>query len=113
LTTSSSGYAGGSTNEPKDPEIRRLRNRAIASDPHLRAIRIERFNRIHVALARELAADTDQRPEAVAPQMIGAAAVAMLDVLARLASDVQPEQALTELDRNLRVLRGALGALDT
>ena len=66
---------------------------------------------MHTAIARAVAADTGQSPDAAGPQMICAAAVAMLGVLARLAAEEQPDQGFAELDRGLRVLRGALDAL--
>jgi hypothetical protein len=56
--------------ETKDAEIRRLRNRAIASDAQLRALRVEHYNRVHTAIARAVAADTGQSPDAAGPQMI-------------------------------------------
>jgi AcrR family transcriptional regulator len=98
--------------EPQDREIRLLRSRAVAHDPDLRALWIQHFNQAHTAIARAVAADTVQSPDAAGPQMIGAAAVAMLRVLERLAAE-QSDQALAELDRGFRVLRGALDALLT
>ena len=96
--------------EPEDPEIRLLRSRAIARDPDLRALLVHHFDRAHDAIARAVAADTGHAPEAAGPQMIAAAAVAMLAVVERLAAE-QSDQALPELQRGFTVLRGALDAL--
>ena len=96
--------------QPEDPEIRLLRSRAIAGDPDLRALRVHQFNRAHDAIARAVAADTGLAADASGPQMIAAAAVAMFEVVERLAAEGSAE-ALAELERGFTVLRGALGAL--
>ena len=93
-----------------DPEIRLLRSRAIAGDPDLRALRVNQFDRAHDAIARSVAADTGLAADASGPQMIAAAAVAMFEVVERLAAEGSAE-ASAELDRGFTVLRGAMGAL--
>lgn len=95
---------------PEDPEIRLLRSRAIAHDPDLRAMLVHHFNRAHDAIARAVATDTAQAPDAVGPQMIAAAAISMISVVERLAAEDSGD-ALPELQRGFRVLRGALAAL--
>ena len=57
-----------------------------------------------------VAADTGLAADASGPQMIAAAAIAMFEVVERLAAEGSAE-ALTELERGFSVLRGALGAL--
>jgi AcrR family transcriptional regulator len=96
--------------KPEDPEIRLLRSRAIARDPDLRGLLVGDFNRAHDAIAAATAADTGQSPDAVGPQMIAAAAIAMLGVIERLAAE-QSAQTREELDRGFTVLRGSLAAL--
>ena len=96
--------------DPEDPEIRLLRSRAIARDPDLRALLVNHFNRAHDAIARAVATDTGLAADAAGPQMIGAAAIAMLEVVERLAAE-QSEQASAELDRGFILLRGAMSAL--
>ena len=73
--------------QPEDPEIRLLRSRAIAGDPDLRALRVHQFDRAHDAIARSVAADTGLAADASGPQMIAAAAVAMFEVVERLAAE--------------------------
>jgi len=99
--------------EPSDPEIRLLRSRAIARDPDLRALRVHHFNRAHDAIARAVAADSGQSPDAAGPQMFAAAAVAMFGVVERLSAEQSDEAALAELERGFCVLRGALDANTT
>ena len=96
--------------DPEDPEIRLLRSRAIARDPDLRALLVNHFNRAHDAIALAVAADTGLAPDAAGPQMIAAAAIAMLEVVERLAAE-HSEQASAELDRGFGLLRGAMSAL--
>lgn len=96
--------------EPEDPEIRLLRSRAIARDPALRALLVQHFNRAHDAIAGAVACDTGQSPDAAGPQMIAAAAVAMLGVVDRLAAE-QSDQAGPELYRGFALLHGAMAAL--
>jgi AcrR family transcriptional regulator len=95
---------------PEDPEIRLLRSRAIARDPDLRALLVHPFDRAHGAIARAVATHCGQAPDAAGPQMIAAAAIALLEVLERLAAE-RSEQARTELDRGFQLLRGAMAAL--
>ena len=97
--------------DPEDPEIRLLRSRAIARDPDLRALFAQHFNRAHDAIAAAVAADTGQSPDAAGPQMIAAAAIAMLGVVERLAAEA-PRRRSAELERGFAVLRGALDALN-
>jgi AcrR family transcriptional regulator len=104
------GLIAHAEQHPADPEIRLLRSRAIASDPDLRAMLVQHFDRVSEAIARAAGAETGQSPYAVGPQMIAAAAVAMLGVLERLAAE-DSEQTLLELERGLRLLRGAMGVL--
>jgi AcrR family transcriptional regulator len=96
--------------EPEDPEIRLLRSRAIAGDADLRALLVHHFDRAHGAIARAVAAHCGQAPDAAGPQMIAAAAIALLEVLERLGAE-RSEHARTELDRGFELLRGALAAL--
>ena len=79
-------------------------------DPDLRALAVHHFDRAHDAIADAVAADTGQRPDAAGPQMIAAAAIAMLGVVERLAAE-QSDQTGAELERGFEVLRGALGAV--
>jgi AcrR family transcriptional regulator len=95
---------------PQDRDVRRLRTRAVAHDPELRALRVEHFNRAHTAIARSVAADTGQPAEAVGPQMMAAAAVAMLGVVEQHAAE-QPSQGRNQLEGGFRILRGALDTL--
>jgi AcrR family transcriptional regulator len=96
--------------DPEDPEIRLLRSRAIAHDPDLRALLVNHFNRAHDAIARAVAIDTGSAADAAGPQMIAAAAIAMLEVVERLAAE-RSEQASAELDRGFILLRGAMSAI--
>jgi AcrR family transcriptional regulator len=91
-------------------ELRALRSRAIAHDPDLRALFAQHFDRAHTAIARAVADEKDVSPEATGPQMVAAAAIAMLRVVERLASE-DDAQALLELERGFTVLRGALAAV--
>jgi AcrR family transcriptional regulator len=95
-----------------DLELRGLRSRAIAHDPDLRGLFAQHFDRAHRAVAEAVAADTGRSPESAGPQMIAAAAIAMLRVVERLASEGSRD-GLPELERGFAVLRGALGALTT
>jgi AcrR family transcriptional regulator len=96
--------------QPEDPEIRLLRSRAIARDPDLRALLVHHFNRAHDAIARAVAADTGHAPDAAGPQMVAAAAIALLEVLERLSAE-QSAQGRIELEHGFRLLRGAMSAL--
>jgi AcrR family transcriptional regulator len=96
--------------QPEDPEIRLLRSRAIARDPDLRALLVHHFNRAHDAIARAVAADTGHAADAAGPQMVAAAAIALLEVLERLSAE-QSEQGRIELEHGFRLLRGAMSAL--
>jgi AcrR family transcriptional regulator len=97
--------------DPEDPEMRLLRSRAIARDPDLRALLVQHFNRAHDAIARAVSADTGQAADAAGPQMVAAAAIAMLEVVERLAAE-RSEAARDELEAGFRVLGGAMSALE-
>lgn len=94
-----------------DAELRRLRSRAIAGDPDLRALFAQQFDRGHVAIANAVAADTGESPDETGPQMVASAAIAMIRVVERLAAEGDDEAALGALERGFEVLRGALTAL--
>ena len=93
-----------------DLELRQMRSHAIAEDPDLRALFAQHFDRAHVAVARKVATDTGVSPDAVGPQLIASATVAMFRVIERLASEGD-DAAGPELERGFEVLRGALTAL--
>jgi AcrR family transcriptional regulator len=99
------------TGTDHDPEIRALRTRAIASDPDLQALRIQHFNRAHTAIAEAVARDTGQAPDAPGPQMIAAAAIALLGAVERTAVSQPPEETPRALTDGFHVLRAALHAL--
>ncbi len=96
--------------EPEDPEIRLLRIRAVNADPELQALRHQHFNRAHNAIAAAAARDTGQAADEPGPQMIAAAAIAMLGAVEQMAAD-RPADALPALEHGFRVLRAALSAL--
>jgi AcrR family transcriptional regulator len=95
---------------PEDPEVRRLRTRAIARDPDLRALLVHHFDRAHDAIAQAVAADTGQAANAAGPQMIAAAAITLLRVVERLAAE-EVDQAGLELERGFRLLQAMMAAL--
>ena len=101
------GAQPGPARGPRDPAAAQPRDRR---DPDLRALRVHQFDRAHDAIARAVAADTGLAADASGPQMIAAAAVAMFEVVERLAAEGSAET-LAELERGFTVLRGALGAL--
>ena len=104
-------WIGEMSGEQKDDlELRSLRSRAIAHDPDLRALFAQHFDRAHDAIARKVAADTDEAPDAIGPQMVASSAIAMFRVVERLASEGD-EEASVALERGFEVLRGALTAL--
>ena len=70
-----------------DPEVKLLSCRAIAADPDLYALMFQHFNRVHVAMAEAVAAETGTTPDSVGPQMFAAAAVAMFEILQRIAAE--------------------------
>jgi AcrR family transcriptional regulator len=96
--------------EPDDPEVRALRSKAIAEDPDLSARFVQHFDRAHRAVAAAVAKDTGVSEDAVGPQMIAAATIAMIRVVERLASQDDPEAA-TSLEQGFDVLRAALRPL--
>lgn len=99
-----------SAEQKDDLELRSLRSRAIAHDPDLRALFGQHFDRAHDAVARKVAADTGESPDAAGPQMIAASAISMFRVVERLASEGDAE-ATVALEHGFSVLRGALTAL--
>ncbi|MBE2315849.1 TetR family transcriptional regulator [Solirubrobacter sp. CPCC 204708] len=98
------------TPDVEDPEMRRLRSRAIAVDPDLRAMRVQHFDRAHELIAAAVAADTGTAPDSAGPQMFAAATVALFGVVEPIAA-VDGDLALPELERGFGVLRGTLAAL--
>ena len=94
----------------EDLELKRLRSRAVAVDPDLRALAHQHLNRAHVAIAAAVAADTGLAPDDAGPQMLAAAAIAMFDVVQRLAVDDKPAAA-REFALGFEVLRAALASV--
>jgi AcrR family transcriptional regulator len=93
-----------------DRELRALRSRAIAGDPDLGSRFVQHFDRAHRAVANAVAADTGQSPDALGPQMVAAATIAMIRVVERLAAE-REDEALPALERGYEILRAALAAV--
>ena len=105
-------FAEEGEREQPDREISRLRLRAIAHDPELRARDRQHLDHIEDAIAASVARDHGMPVQSMGPQMIAAAAIAMMHQL-RSSLTEAPDALLDEqLAAGFAVLRAGLDAIE-
>jgi AcrR family transcriptional regulator len=95
-----------------DPELKRLKLRAIEHDPELRARSQEAFGAIEDLIATSVARDVGGEPQDPGPRLLAGAAIAMLRVLQlSSAEQVEPSDLEARLEQGFDFLQAGLATL--
>jgi AcrR family transcriptional regulator len=93
-------------------ELRRLRYRAVTSDPYLRSRARALWEGAEDAIAAALARDLEQPADAIGPRAFAAAVMGVLVGLRQLSlTEPDPSAAAEQLEAGLAFLRGGVTAL--
>jgi AcrR family transcriptional regulator len=94
-----------------EDDLRRLRRRALAADPHLRGLERERLDDVETAIAQAVATDAGVPPDGLAARAFAAATISLLLGLGARVLDPELGDSPAELAEGLALLHGALAAL--
>jgi AcrR family transcriptional regulator len=93
-------------------ELRRLRYRAVTSDPYLRSRARALWEDAEDAIAAALARDLEEHADAIGPRAFAAAVMGVLVGLRQLSlTEPDPSAAAEQLEAGLAFLRGGVNAL--
>jgi hypothetical protein len=93
-------------------ELRRLRYRAVTSDPYLRSRARALWEDAEDAIAAALARDLEEPADAIGPRAFAAAVMGVLVGLRQLSlTEPDPSAAAEQLEAGLAFLRGGVNAL--
>ena len=92
-------------------ELSLLRQRAVASDPHLRGLATARLAESEQAIARAVAEDAGVAADSLAAHTYAGAVITLLTTLSDRVADGRARAVPDELEPALALLRGALDAL--